>query len=164
MGFPKVDGMDTVMVVVDRFTKYVVFAVTLSVCMAEVAAGLFYCNVMKYFWIPSDIVSDHNVRFTGRFWTMLFGLMGTRLKFLTANHPQTDGQTKRINALLEEYLLEPFMRKFVLFFDDILVYSSTLELHLGHLRNVLEILKNNQLFQLLVKKSKCSFCEKQVEY
>jgi hypothetical protein len=104
VGFPKVDGMNTIMVVVDRFTKYAVFVAAPTVCTAEVAAELFYRNVVKYFGVPSDIVSDRDVRFTGRFWTALFNMMGTRLKFSTANHPQTDGQTERINALLEEYL------------------------------------------------------------
>ena len=75
-----------------------------SICTAEVVVGLFYKYVVKYFGVPSDVVSDRNVQFTRRFWIVLFGLMGTRLKFLTANHPQTDGQTERINALLEEYL------------------------------------------------------------
>jgi hypothetical protein len=55
------------------------------------AVGLFYKHVVKYFGVPSDVISDRNVRFTGRFWTVLFGLMGIRLKFSTANHPQTDG-------------------------------------------------------------------------
>jgi hypothetical protein len=104
VGFLKVDGMDVVMVIVDRFSKYVVFVATPSVCTTEVAAGLFYKYVVKYFGVPSDVVSDRDVRFTGRFWTVLFGLIGTRLKFSTASHPQTDGQTERINALLEEYL------------------------------------------------------------
>jgi len=54
-----------------------------------------------YFKVPSDIVSDHGVRFTRRFWTTLFCLMGTRLKFSTINHPQTDRQTEIVNALLE---------------------------------------------------------------
>ncbi|KAK4381873.1 Transposon Ty3-G Gag-Pol polyprotein [Sesamum angolense] len=40
----------------------------------------------------------------GRFWTALFNMMGTELKFSTANHPQTDGQTERVNALVEDYL------------------------------------------------------------
>jgi hypothetical protein len=59
---------------------------------------------VKYFGVPFDIISDRDVRFMGRFWTTLFNMMGTRLKFSTANHPQIDGQTERINALLEEYL------------------------------------------------------------
>jgi hypothetical protein len=104
VGFPKVDDMNAVMVVMDRFSKYVVFIAAPSVCTAEVAARMFYRNVVKYFGVPTDIVSDRDARFTGRFWTALFNMMGTQLKFSTANHPQTDGQTERINALLEEYL------------------------------------------------------------
>jgi hypothetical protein len=104
VGFSKADGMNTIMVVVDRFTKYAVFIAAPTVRTTEVAAELFYRNVVKYFGVPSDIVSDRDVRFTGRFWTALFNMMGTRLKFSTANHPQTNGQMERINALLEEYL------------------------------------------------------------
>ena len=68
------------------------------------AVGLFFANVVKHFGVPADIVSDRDARFTGRFWTSLFGLLGSKLKFSTANHPQTDGQTERTNAVLEEYL------------------------------------------------------------
>ncbi|KAL0345856.1 UNVERIFIED_CONTAM: Transposon Ty3-I Gag-Pol polyprotein [Sesamum radiatum] len=52
----------------------------------------------------SDIVSDRDTRFTGWFWMGLFNILGTELKFSIANHPQTDGQTERVNALLEDYL------------------------------------------------------------
>ena len=104
VGFLKVDGMNTIMVVVDRFTKYAMFVAAPTVCTAEVAAELFYRNMVKYFGVPSNIVSDRDVRFTGKFWTALFNMIGTRLKFSTANHLQIDGQTERINALLEEYL------------------------------------------------------------
>ena len=58
-----------------------------AVCSAEMDAALFYKHVVKYFGVPSNVVSDRDVRFTGPFWTMLFRLMGTRLKFLTANNP-----------------------------------------------------------------------------
>jgi len=64
-------------------------------------------------------------------------------------------------ALMND-ILEPFLRKFVLvFFDDILIYSSSLEAHLKHLKQVLEILKTNQLY---AKRSKCTFAEPKVEY
>ena len=103
-GMPKVKGIGLVFVVVDRFSKYVVFKAAPSTCTAELAADLFYKNVVKYFGLPEDIVSDRDFRFTSRFWTVLFRLLGSQLKFSTANHPQTDGQTKRINVVLEDYL------------------------------------------------------------
>lgn len=59
-------------------------------------------------------------------------------------------------------IFAPILRKFVLvFFDDILVYSPTLEAHKEHLKEVLRILQQNQLF---VKESKCTFAQRQVEY
>ncbi|KAJ0035683.1 hypothetical protein Pint_25550 [Pistacia integerrima] len=103
-GFPKVESMSFVLVIVDIFLKYAVFIAAPEACSAETTAALFYENVVKYFGVPVDLVSDRDARFTGRFWTTLFNMMGTELKFSTANHPQTDGQTKRVNALLEEYL------------------------------------------------------------
>ena len=55
----------------------------------------------------------------------------------------------------------PYLRRFVLvFFDDILVFSPTLELHLQHLRLVLELLRQHQLY---AKKSKCAFGCSEVE-
>ena len=64
-------------------------------------------------------------------------------------------------ALMND-ILEPFLRKFILvFFDDILVSSSSLEAHLRHLKQILEILKINQLY---AKRSKCTFAEPRVEY
>ena len=64
-------------------------------------------------------------------------------------------------ALMNQLFL-PYLRKFILvFFDDILVYSPTIEEHLMHLRTTFEILKSHQLY---VKLSKCTFAAKEVEY
>ena len=103
-GFLKVDGKDMIMVVVDQLSKYAVFVATQKACKTETIAELFLKHVVKYFGLPEDIVSDRDMRFTSRFWTSLFNIMGFELKFSTTNHPQTDGQTERVNALLEEYL------------------------------------------------------------
>nr|XP_027081138.1 uncharacterized protein LOC113703854 [Coffea arabica] len=63
---------------------------------------------------------------------------------------------------LMNQVFQPYLRKFVLvFFDDILIYSPTLEDHLQHLRIVLNLLKDNQLY---VKKSKCEFAQKRIDY
>ena len=101
---PKVKGTGSVFVVVNQFSKYAVFMATPSTCTAEVVANLFYGNVVKYFGLPEDVVSDRDSHFTSQFWTVLFGLLGSLLKLSTTNHPQTDGQIERINAMLEDYL------------------------------------------------------------
>ncbi|POM63375.1 Reverse transcriptase [Phytophthora palmivora] len=49
-------------------------------------------------------VSDRDPRFTGAFWDTLFQLLGTKLTMTTADHPQTDGQTERVNCVLEDTL------------------------------------------------------------
>ncbi|KAK4383419.1 Transposon Ty3-I Gag-Pol polyprotein [Sesamum angolense] len=102
--FSKVNGMASVLVVVDRFSKYEIFIVAPHACPAETTVELFFKNVTKYFGVPKDIVSDRDARFTERFWTTLFNMMGMELKFSTANHPQTDGQTERVNVLVKHYL------------------------------------------------------------
>ena len=104
MALPKVDGYGSIMVVVDRFSKYAVFVAAPPTCSADHVAQLFVKNVVKYWGLPETIVSDRDPRFTGRFWTEVFRLLGSELHFSTSFHPQTDGQTERINALLEEDL------------------------------------------------------------
>ncbi|KAK3027777.1 hypothetical protein RJ639_041137 [Escallonia herrerae] len=98
------EGCGSIMVVVDRFSKYATFVAAPADCTAEDAARLFLKYVVKYWGLPKIIVSDRDPRFTGKFWTELFKLLGSELHFSTSFHPQTDGQTERVNALLECYL------------------------------------------------------------
>ena len=101
---PKSEGFATIVVVVDRFSKYATFIPAPKECTAEDTAKFFFRHVVKYWGLPKSIISDRDSRFTGRFWTELFKLMGSVLHFSTSFHPQTDGQTERVNALLELYL------------------------------------------------------------
>ena len=55
-------------------------------------------------WSFEDIVSDIGTRFTSKFWNRLHETLGTMLELSTAFHPQTDGQTERVNQILEDML------------------------------------------------------------
>ena len=88
------DGFGSIFVVIDRYSKYGTLMVAPKDCTAEEAAKLFFKNVVKYWGLPRTIISDRDPRFTGRFWTELFKLMGSSLHFSSSFHPQTDGQTK----------------------------------------------------------------------
>ena len=65
--FPKVEGFRSVLVVVDRFSEYVVFTPAPNECPAEEAPRIFFSNVVKHFGMPEDIVSDRDTQFTGGF-------------------------------------------------------------------------------------------------
>ena len=55
-------------------------------------------------WLPLAIISDCDPRFTGKFWTSIFNVHGTRLDMSTADHPQTDGQTERVSRVIGDVL------------------------------------------------------------
>ena len=54
--------------------------------------------------IPKMIISDRDPNFTGNFWNSLFKGLDTKLNFSISYHPQKDGQTERVNQVLEDML------------------------------------------------------------
>lgn len=103
-GLPTSQRLDTVMVVVDKLTKYVHFIGLSHPYSAANVAALFAQNVLKLHGMPASIVSDRDPVFTAKFWTELFKLQGVQLAMSSAYHPQTDGQTEVVNKCLEQYL------------------------------------------------------------
>lgn len=101
---PDARGNTGVLVFVDRFSKMVhLVPVSVNISAAECAA-LFIDVVFRLHGLPESIVSDRDTRFVAAFWRRLFELLGTRLMMSTAAHPETDGQTERVNRVLEDVL------------------------------------------------------------
>ena len=94
-------GYDTLMVVVDRFSKYVVLVPCTADVDAAACAKLFFDIWVTKFGMPSKLISDRDVRFTSGFWNGLMQCLGCRLNMSSSFHPQTDGQTERFNRSLE---------------------------------------------------------------
>ncbi|KAL0415861.1 UNVERIFIED_CONTAM: Transposon Tf2-11 polyprotein [Sesamum latifolium] len=103
-GLPKVGDLGSIIVVVDRLSKYTTFIAARKHITMEGMAHLFFKHIVKYWGLPKDIVSDRDSRFTSIFWTELFKILESKLFMSSSYHPQSDGQTKRFNSMLEEYL------------------------------------------------------------
>jgi Reverse transcriptase (RNA-dependent DNA polymerase)/RNase H-like domain found in reverse transcriptase/Integrase zinc binding domain/Retroviral aspartyl protease/Chromo (CHRromatin Organisation MOdifier) domain len=97
-------GYSAILVFVDRLTKMVHLAATHTDVSAVETAQLYVDNVVKHHGFQSDLVSDRDPRFTGKFWRQVCELVGTRQNLSTAFHPETDGQTERVNRVIGEYL------------------------------------------------------------
>ena len=101
---PVSNKFTAILVVVDRLTKMSHFIPTVNEIDAPQTAKLYLENIFKIHGLPRDIVSDRGSVFTSRFWTRLMELLNIKLNMSTAYHPQSDGQTERVNQVLEQYL------------------------------------------------------------
>ncbi|KAH0610200.1 uncharacterized protein H6S33_011727 [Morchella sextelata] len=101
---PESDGYNAILVVVDRLTKMRHLIPTIKEADSQEVARLYIDNVWKLHGLPDTMVSDRGTQFVAEFWRSLCDRLEISPKFSTAFHPQTDGQTERINAIMEQYL------------------------------------------------------------
>ena len=102
VGLPRTQkGHDSIWLIVDRLTKSAHFIPVRINYGGEKLAKLYVENIVKLHGVPGRIVSDRGTQFTSRFWKSLHKAMGTKLDFSSAYHPQTDGQTERVNQIMK---------------------------------------------------------------
>jgi transposase InsO family protein len=95
---------DAILVIVDRYTKMARYIPCQKTTTAIDLADLFIHEVVRFFGLPSGIVSDRGSVFTSQFWADICFIAKVKRRLSTAFHPQTDGQTERQNQTLEQYL------------------------------------------------------------
>jgi len=94
---PLAQGYNNILVVADRFTKMAHFVPTTEKTMAEELARLFKDNVWQLHGLPKSIISDRGPQFAAGLMRELNEMLGIKTKLLTVFHPQTGGQTERMN-------------------------------------------------------------------
>src|SRR5262249_42398304 len=97
-------GYDAITVFVDRLTKMVHLAPSHANDNAKDVADCLVNKVIALHGVPQSIVSDRDSKFTSLFWKSLMQRLNIQSKMSSAFHPQTDGQTERMNRTLEQIL------------------------------------------------------------
>jgi hypothetical protein len=95
---------DSIWVIVDKFLKVAHLIPIKTTYKGSKLAELYIARIVCLHGVPKKIVSDRGTQFTSRFWEKLHEAMDTKLNFSSAYHPQTDGQTERVNQILEDML------------------------------------------------------------
>jgi transposase InsO family protein len=103
---------DSIWVIVDRLTKTAHFIVVHTTYSVQQYAELYMDHIVCLHGIPKTIISNRGTQFVARFWEQLHECLGTKLIRSSSYHPQTDGQTERINQILED-----MQRASILHFD-----------------------------------------------
>uniref|UniRef100_A0A8C5Q2S0 Uncharacterized protein n=1 Tax=Leptobrachium leishanense TaxID=445787 RepID=A0A8C5Q2S0_9ANUR len=101
---PMSSNHNTLMVVIDRFSKMAHFIPTKHLPTASETATLFIKHIFSLDGLPESITTDRGTQFTSHFWTAFCKGLLIQSNLSTAFHPQTNGQTERVNGILEQYL------------------------------------------------------------
>ena len=105
MGLPRTStGFDSIWVIVDRLTKSTHFILVKTAYTAGKYAEIYFERIVTLHGVLLTIISDRGSVFMSRFWERLHECLGTSLLHSSAYHPQTDGQTERVNQVLEDIL------------------------------------------------------------
>ncbi|MBW0532247.1 hypothetical protein O181_071962 [Austropuccinia psidii MF-1] len=92
------------LIIVYRFRKHMRCLPCHKEDTAMDTALLFWNNIISTCGVPKSIMSDRDPKFTSEFWTNLYEMLGTKLAFSTAYHPQTDGLAERMIQTMEDIL------------------------------------------------------------
>ena len=101
---PESLGYNYILVIVDWFSKEVVFVPCTKEETAYSTAELFRDHVWCQHGLPNTVVSDHGLVFVSNFLGELYKLFSIKRKMSTAFHPQTNGQTEQLNHEINQYL------------------------------------------------------------
>jgi hypothetical protein len=103
-GLPKSNHHNTILVVIDKFSKYAHFLPLARLFTALQVAQVYFNHVYCLHGLPHAIISDRDHILLSNLWQELFKLSDTQLIMSSSYHPQMDGQTKQLNQCLETYL------------------------------------------------------------
>ena len=98
---PLSNNADSILVIVDRFTKMGHFVPCKKTTSTYQLATLFLENIVRLHGLLSDIISDRRPQFVSQLWSQLLSNINITRSLSSAYHPQTDGQTERLNQNLE---------------------------------------------------------------
>ena len=110
---PLSGGYDSILVVIDLLSKLTHFVPYKEASSLAVLANTFQSNIFWLYGIPDKIISDQGLIFVSSFWKSFMNSLNIKAGFSTAYQPQTDGQTERMNQVLEDYL-----RHFCSYYQD----------------------------------------------
>jgi hypothetical protein len=105
VGLPRnAKGYDSIWVIIDRLTKIAHFLPVKTYYPVLTYAELYIARILSLHGIPKTIVSDRGPQFVSKLWEELHKSLGTKLLHSSVYHPQTSGQTERVNQILEDML------------------------------------------------------------
>ncbi|MBW0465418.1 hypothetical protein O181_005133 [Austropuccinia psidii MF-1] len=100
---PLSNNFHSILVVVDRFSKMAILIPTYGTITSLEFAQIFIIHIFSEHGLPVSIVSDRGSLFISSFWTNFFQQLKISRDISTAFHPETDGQTERVNQIIEQY-------------------------------------------------------------